>query len=144
MYIGAIVSGELDLRKFLTLALIMWASPSFAQIIDGNRAFKECEAEDKTFIDYLVAGVVDTSTNDKQALVTKSLQYSMATTPIPAELTKGILKEMRSFCLKEPVDLQQLRETVCGYLKSNSKLRNASAAKLAAEALQIAYPCNAR
>lgn len=144
MYIGTIVSGEFNLQKFLALAFIAWASPCFAQIVDGNRALKECEAADKTSIDYFVAGVADTSTNDKQALVAKSLQYSMATTPIPAELTKGILKEMRSFCLKEPVDLQQLRNTVCGHLKSNPKALNLSAAKLAAEALQIAYPCNSR
>lgn len=131
------------MRKFLTLALMVWASAGSAHIIDGNQALKECEAADKTSIDYFVAGVADTSTNDKQALVAKSLQFSMATTPVPAELTKGILKEMRSFCLKDPIDLQQLRETVCSYLKSNSKLLNMSAAKLAAEALQSAYPCKA-
>lgn len=53
------------------------------------------EADDKSSIDFFVAGVVDTAGNDKQALIAKSPQYSMATTPIPADLTKGILKEMR-------------------------------------------------
>lgn len=144
MYIGVIASGELDLRIFLAIALILWTSPGLAQIVDGNRAFKECESDDKSSIDFFIAGVVDTAGNDKQALIAKSLQYSMSTTPIPAELTKGILKEMRSFCLKQPVDLEQLRETVCGYIKSNVKTRNLSAAKLAADALHIAYPCNTR
>lgn len=131
------------MRKFLTLALIAWASPSLAQIVDGNRALKECEAADKTAIDFFVAGVADTATSDKQALVAKSLQFSMGTTPIPAELTRGILKEMHSFCLKEPVDVQQLRTVVCGYLKSNPKSLNSSAAKLATEALHASYPCKA-
>ena len=129
------------MRKFLTLALIAWASPSLAQIVDGNRALKECEATDTTAIDFFVAGVADTSTSDKQALVAKSLQFSMGTTPVPADLTRGILKEMHSSCLKEPIDLQQLRSVVCGYLKSNPKSLNSSAAKLATQALQSAYPC---
>ena len=129
------------MRKFLTLVFIVWASPSLAQIVDGNRALKECEAADKTAIDFFVAGVADTATSDKQALVAKSLQYSMGTTPVPAELTRGILKEMHSSCLKEPIDLPQLRSVVCGYLKSNPKSLNSLAAKLATEALHAAYPC---
>lgn len=132
------------MRKLLTLVIAAWASPCFAQIVDGNRAFKECEAADKVSIDYFVAGVVDTALNDKRAVIDKSLQFSMATTPVPAELTRGVLKEMRSFCLKEPIDPQQLRDTVCGYLKSNPKSRNLSAAKLATEALHAAYPCSSR
>ena len=131
------------MRKFLTLALIAWAGPSLAQIVDGNRALKECEAADKTAIDFFVAGVTDTATSDKQALVAKSLQYSMGTTPVPADLTRGILKEMHAFCLKEPADMQQLRNVVCGYLKSNPKSLNSSAARLATQALQSAYPCGA-
>jgi len=131
------------LRKFLMLTLIAWTSPSLAQIVDGNRALKECEAADKTAIDFFVAGVTDTATSDKQALVAKSLQFSMGTTPVPAELTRGILKEMHSFCLKEPVDVQQLRTVVCSYLKSNPKSLNSSAAKLATEALHASYPCKA-
>ncbi|MBI3702088.1 MAG: hypothetical protein HY242_16800 [Afipia sp.] len=131
------------MRIAIIPALLVWAaaSASAAQLIDGNRALKECAADDKSSIDFFIAGVVDTSTNDKQALVSKSLQYSMATTPIPADLTRGILKEMRSFCLKEPVDWEQIRNTVCNYLKSNTKVLNASAAKSAAEALHAAYPC---
>lgn len=132
---------EFDLRVLIVLATLVCGSPCAAQMWDGNRALKECEADDNTPMDYFVAGVVDTSTNDKQALISKSLQYSMATTPIPAELTRGLLKEMRAFCLKEPIDPQKLRETICAYIKSNTKSRNASAAKLAAEALQAAYPC---
>ena len=131
------------MRKFLTLVFIAWASPSLAQIVDGNRAHKECEAVDKTAIDFFVAGVADTATSDKQALVAKSLQYSMGTTPVPAELTRGILKEMHAFCLKDPADVQQLRNVICGYLKSNPKSLNASAAKLATQALQSTYPCGA-
>ena len=129
------------MRIFVALALIVWASVAHAQFVDGNRALKECEAADKTSIDFFIAGVADTSANDKQALVAKSLQYSMATTPIPAELTRGILKEMRTFCLRDAADWQQLRNSVCNYLKSNPKMLNMSAAKLAAEALQTAYPC---
>ncbi|MCX7306681.1 MAG: Rap1a/Tai family immunity protein [Afipia sp.] len=131
------------MRILLALALITSTSPGLAQIVDGGRALKECEAEDKTAIYFFVAGVADTSTNDKQALVAKSLQYSMATTPIPAELTKGILKEMHTFCLKTPVDPEQLRVTVCGYLKANPTKLNLSAAGLATQALQSAYPCKA-
>ena len=131
------------MRKFLTLALIVWASAGSTHMIDGNLALKECEAADKTSIDYFVAGVVDASTNDKQALIAKSLQYSMGTTPVPAELTRGILKEMHAFCLKDPADVQQLRNVICGYLKSNPKSLNASAAKLATQALQSTYPCGA-
>lgn len=129
------------MRIFIALVVLACTTPCFAHVIDGNRALKECEADDKTAIELFVAGVADTSTNDKQALITKSLQFSMATTPVPAELTKSILKDMRSFCLKEPADLARLRETVCGYLKSNPKLLDMSAAKLAAEALQSAFPC---
>ncbi len=129
------------MRNFLTLAFIAWASPSIAQILDGNRAFIQCEAVDKTSIEYFIAGVADAAANDKAALLTKSLQFSMSTTPVPSELTKNILKEMRSFCLIEPVDLQQLRETVCSYLRKNPGLRSASAAKLTAEALRSAFPC---
>ncbi|MEW6767772.1 MAG: Rap1a/Tai family immunity protein [Pseudomonadota bacterium] len=131
------------MRNVLTLMLIAWVTPCAAQFVDGNRALKECEAADKTSIDFFIAGVADTSTHDKQALVAKSLQYSMATTPVPAELTKGILKEMHAFCIKDTADWQQIRTTVCNYLKSNPKLLNLSAAKSAAEALAAAYPCKA-
>jgi hypothetical protein len=128
------------LRKILLLALVAWASPCSAQFVDGNRALRECEADDKSSIDFFIAGVADTSTNDKQALVAKSLQFSMGTTPVPADLTRGILREMHTFCLKQPADWTQIRDTVCSYLKSSSKLSQ-SAAKLATEALQAAYPC---
>ncbi|MBX9709637.1 MAG: hypothetical protein K2X60_01255 [Xanthobacteraceae bacterium] len=132
------------MRNVLTLVLIAWTSliqPSLAQIVDGNRAYKECEADDKTAINYFIAGVIDTATNDKAALLTKSLQYSVNTSPVPPDLTKNILKEMRSFCLSQPLDAEQIRDAVCGYLKSNSKSRNMSAARLTVEALQSAYPC---
>jgi hypothetical protein len=139
------------LRNVLTLAFIVLAIPGllpspslaqgFAPIVDGNRAYKECEADDKTSINFFIAGVIDTAMNDKAALLTKSLQYSVNTTPVPPELTKGILKEMHSFCLSQSVDPEQVRGAVCDYFKSNTKSRNMSAAKLTVEALQSAYPC---
>ena len=136
------------MRIVWTLAFILaashMASPGVAQIVDGNRAYKECEAENKSSIDYFIAGVIDAATNDKAALLAKSLQYSVNTSPVPAELTRGILKEMRAFCLSQPVDAVRVRDVICSYLKSNSASRNMSAAKLAVEALQSAYPCASR
>ncbi len=129
------------MRIVLTLALVLVTGPSLAQIVDGNRAYKECEAEDKTSITYFIAGVIDTATNDKAAVLSKSLQYSVNTSPVPPELTKGILKEMRSFCLNQPLDPEHIRDVVCNYIKSNSASRNMSAARLTVEALQSAYPC---
>ncbi|HEY0236043.1 MAG TPA: Rap1a/Tai family immunity protein [Afipia sp.] len=126
------------------LAFALIASPGLAQIVDGNRAYKECEADDKTSINYFISGVIDTATNDKAALLSKTLQYSVNTSPVPSDLTKGILKEMRSFCLNQSVDPVRVRDVVCGYLKSNPALRNMSAAKLTMDALQSAYPCAAR
>lgn len=134
------------MRHLLFLVLIASAGlgftqPSLAQIVDGNRVAKECEAEDKTAIGYFIAGVIDTAANDKAAVLAKSLQYSVNTSPVPPDLTKGILKEMRSFCLVPPLDAEHIREVVCTYVKSNPKSLNLSAARLAVEALQAAYPC---
>ena len=131
------------MRKILMLVLIASASvqPALAQIVDGNRALKACDAEDKTAIGYFIAGVIDTAANDKAALLAKSLQYSVNTSPVPPDLTKGILKEMRSFCLSQPLDAEKIRDAVCSYLKSKTSSLNISAARLTVEALQAAYPC---
>lgn len=126
------------------LAFVFVATPGLAQIVDGNRAYKECEAEDKTSINYFIAAVIDTAINDKVAVLSKSLQYSVNTTPVPPDLTKGILKEMRSFCLPQSVEPERVRDVVCGYLKSNTASRNMSAARLTVEALQSAYPCSSK
>lgn len=123
------------------LAFSLAASPGLAQIVDGNRAYKACEAEDKSSIVYFIAGVIDTATHDKAAVLSKSLKYSVDTSPVPPQLTKNILQEMRSFCLNASVEPERIRDVVCGYLKSNPAKRNISAAALTLEALQASYPC---
>lgn len=132
----------------MTLALSLVAShlatASLAQIVDGNRAYKACEAEDKTSIVYFIAGVIDTATHDKASVLSKSLKYSVDTSPVPPQLTKNILQEMHSFCLNSSAEPERIRDEVCGYLKSNSARRNMSAAALTLEALQAAYPCASR
>lgn len=136
------------MRIGLTLAFVLATSlmttPGVAQIVDGNRAYKACEAEDKSSIVYFIAGVIDTATHDKAAVLSKSLKYSVDTSPVPPQLTKNILQEMRSFCLNASVEPERIRDVVCGYLKSNPEMRNMSAAKLTLEALQSAYPCATR
>ncbi len=123
------------------LACVLAATPGFAQLVDGDRALKACEAEDKSSIVYFIAGVIDTATHDKAAVLSKSLKYSVDTSPVPPQLTKNILQEMHSFCLNSSVELERIRDVVCGYIKSNSATRNMSAAKLTLAALQEAYPC---
>ncbi len=132
------------LRIALTLAFVFIATPGVAQVVDGNRAIKACEAEDKSSIVYFIAGVIDTATHDKAAVLSKSLKYSVDTSPVPSQLTKNILQEMRSFCLNASVEPERIRDTVCVYIKSNPAMRNMSAAKLTLEALQAAYPCAAK
>ncbi|RTL54576.1 MAG: hypothetical protein EKK40_01905 [Bradyrhizobiaceae bacterium] len=127
-----------------TLAFLLAATPAFAQIVDGNRALKACEAEDKSQITYFIAGVIDTAMHDKAAVLSKSLKYSVDTTPVPPQLTKNILQEMRSVCLNSSVEPERIRDVVCGYIKSNPAMRNTSAAKLTLEALQSVYPCAPR
>ena len=130
-----------DLHIVFALAFVLTATPCLAQLVDGNRALKACEAEDKSSIVYFIAGVIDTATHDKAAVLSKSLKYSVDTSPVPPQLTKNILQEMRSFCLNSSVEPERIRDTVCGYIRSNSGSRNMSAAKLTLEALQAAYPC---
>lgn len=132
------------MRIMTTLAFALAATPAFAQIVDGNRALKACEAEDKSSIIYFIAGVMETAMHDKAAVLSKSLKYSVDTSPVPPQLTKNILQEMHSFCLSSSVAPEQIRDVVCGYIKSNSATRNMSAAKLTLQALQSAYPCTSK
>ncbi len=74
-------------------------------------------------------------------MLAKSLQYSVNTSPVPPDLTKGILKEI-ALVLPEPASGRG-KDPGRGLQLSQIKGRslNVSAARLTVEALQAAYPC---
>ncbi len=105
------------IRAVVTLALLTLPADAHAEFITGNALLGMCENAPQGAVGF-VAGVVDTMVIAQE---------------------KKMVGQM--FCLRPRVNVGQLTDVACAYVKSAASIRDLSAATLVGAAMSQSFPC---
>ena len=116
----------------LALWLMAYSSPALAQYESGNSLYEECKSEAGDFKSGLCLGYITAVADAHIETV-----FSVAV----ANIERKDVQLRTSFCLRDGVNIGQLRDVVFQYLAQNPSERDKPAALLVITALAQAFPC---